>query len=131
MINANTPKIYDLEKRTMEFAKRVRLFVRQLDRRLNFFSDIDQLVRASGSVGANYIEANDAISPKDFIHRIKISRKESKESWFWLCLIVTPPSDPIELEKIALSKESLELMNIFGSIIRKCEKYSLPKQSLQ
>ena len=73
-------KHYDLEERTELFAKRVRDFVRALPKDLTNLEYFRQLIRASGSVGANYIEANEALSKKDFLMRIKISRKESKES---------------------------------------------------
>ena len=73
-------KRYDLEERTLQFAKDVRAFVKSLPRTIANEQDIRQLVRASGSVGANYIEANEPLSKKDFVMRIKISRKEAKES---------------------------------------------------
>src|SRR3989344_7033958 len=81
--NQNT-KQYDLEDRTLNFAKRVREFVKKLPKTTANFEDINQLIRSSGSVGANYIEANESFSKKDFILRIKISRKEAKESRYWL-----------------------------------------------
>jgi four helix bundle protein len=77
---------YDLEERTHIFAKRVRAFYKLLPRTDGNVSDGRQLIRSSGSVGANYIQANEAISKKDFLHRIKISRKEAKESRWWLRL---------------------------------------------
>src|ERR1051326_680960 len=87
MGDGENPKCYDLEDRTLEFAKRVRTFVKQLPRTLSNTEDVKQLIRASGSVGANYIEANEALSKKDFLMRIKISRKEAKESRFFLRLV--------------------------------------------
>lgn len=83
-------KTYDLEERTYLFAKRVREFVRKLPKDIANIEDSKQLVNASGSVGANYIEANESLSKKDFIMRIKISRKEAKESRYWLRLIHAP-----------------------------------------
>jgi four helix bundle protein len=83
--------------------------------------DIKQLVKASGSVGANYIEANEALSKKDFVFRIKISRKEAKESRYWLRLVDTGDNPPAEKERECLIQESTELMKIFGAILRKCE----------
>ena len=71
---------YDLEDRTLNFAKEVRTFVKQLLKTMANIEDGKQLIKASGSVGSNYIEANEALSKKDFIMRIKISRKEAKES---------------------------------------------------
>lgn len=73
-------KKYDLEDRTLVFAKRVRRFVRSLKMDIPNYEDGKQLVRSSGSVGANYIEANDGLSKKDFLFRIKLSRKEAKET---------------------------------------------------
>ena len=80
MPESQSSKQYDLEERTLRFAKQVRDFVKRLKKTVSNVEDIKQLVRASGSVGANYIEANEALSKKDFIMRIKICRKEAKES---------------------------------------------------
>ena len=82
-------KKYDLEDRTLEFAKRVRKFVRNLPIDIPNREDGKQLVRSSGSIGANYLEAKDGLSKKDFLFRIKLSRKEAKESRYWLNLIET------------------------------------------
>ena len=81
--------------------------------------DARQLVRASGSVGANYIEANESLSKKDFVCRIKICRKEAKESRYWLRLVDV--TDPTSAERDKLVQEAQELMNIFGAIVRKSE----------
>ena len=80
--------------------------------------DGKQLVKASGSVGANYIEANESLSKKDFIMRIKICRKEAKESRYWLRLIDTQDDLQLNNELKDLVQEATELMNIFGSILR-------------
>lgn len=69
--NSNKP-IYDLEERTFQFEKNIRIWVKSLSRTISNIEDIKQLVRASGSVGANYIEANESLSKKDFVFRIKI-----------------------------------------------------------
>jgi four helix bundle protein len=117
-----TPKkTYDLEDRTLLFAKTVRAFVKRLPRTICNIEDVKQLVKSSGSVGANYIEANEAMSKKDFRLRIKISRKESKESRYWLRLIETGNEARLEDERQKLIQESTELMNIFGAILRKTE----------
>jgi four helix bundle protein len=116
-----TAKVYDLEERTFQFALRVRKFVRRLPRTISNREDVAQLVRASGSVGANYIEANEALGKKDFLMRIKISRKESKESRFFLRLVDTGNTAELECERDKLIQESTELMNIFGSILRKSQ----------
>ena len=113
----NSKQKYDLEERTLRFAKRVRRYVRNLPKTSNNIEDGKQLIRSSGSIGANYIEANEAISKKDFRLRIKIARKEAKESRFWLKL--TEPTQAWNREKEDLIKESTELMKIFGSILEK------------
>jgi len=114
-------KTYDLEERSFEFAKRVRSFVRLLLKTMPNVEDARQLVRSSGSVGSNYIEANDSLSKKDFVMRVKICRKEAKESRYWLRLLDTSNTPEATGEQQALIQEATELMNIFGAIIRKSE----------
>ena len=121
MTKIQNTKQYDLEERTFEFAKRVRNFIKKLAKTISNIEDAKQLARASGSIGANYIEANEALSKKDFVMRIKISRKESKESRMWLGLCDVGESQETKKQQADLIKESTELMNIFGSIIRKSE----------
>ena len=110
---------YDLEQRTFQFAKMTREFVRKLPKSTGNIEDGKQVVRSSGSIGANYIEANEALSRKDFLMRIKISRKEAKESRYWLRLIDTNDNEALDKKRNDLIKESTELMNIFGAIINK------------
>ena len=110
-------KYYDLEKRTLEFARRVNKYVNELPKTTSNMENGKQLVRSAGSVGANYIEANEAISKKDFALRIKIAKKEAKETRFWLEL--AEPADRMRQEKDSLIKETTELMKIFGSILEK------------
>jgi four helix bundle protein len=121
MAEIKESKKYDLEERTFQFALKVRAFVKKLPKTLANIEDSRQLVDASGSVGANYIEANEAISKKDFIFRIKICRKEAKESRYWLKLVDTNNDSALEREREELIQEATELMNIFGSILRKSE----------
>jgi four helix bundle protein len=116
--NTNT-KIYDLEDRTLKFAKDNRQFVKKLPKTISNIEDGKQLIKASGSVGANYIEANESLSKKDFIMRIKICRKEAKESRYWLRLVEIYDDKELERSRDDLVKESTELMNIFGSILNK------------
>ena len=116
--NTNS-KHYDLEDRTLEFSKRVRKFVKKLPKTIANQEDGRQLIKASGSVGANYIEANESLSKKDFRMRVKISRKEVKESRYWLRLVDTFDDEELEIERTYLIQESTELMNIFGSILQK------------
>lgn len=120
MINDKNPKQYDLEDRTKTFAFKVRLFVKNLITTIGNIEDGKQLVRSSGSVGANYIEANEALSKKDFIMRVKICRKEAKESKYWLEL-VDIQDVKLEEERQKLIQEATELMMIFSSIMRKSE----------
>ena len=114
-------KQYDLESRTMQFAKDVRLFVKKITKTVGNIEDGKQLMRSSGSIGANYIEANEALSKKDFLMRIKISRKEAKESKYWLELIDLNNNAIMENERRSLIQETTELMMIFSSIMRKSD----------
>ena len=111
-------KRYDLEDRTFAYAKRVIAFIRNLPKTIANVEVMKQLVKASGSVGANYIEANEAVSRNDFKYRIKICRKESKESRYWLRLPELRDAEQEE-ERQALVQEATELMKIFGSILQK------------
>ena len=108
-----------MEERTFEFARGVRLFVRTIPRTVSNREDVKQLIRASGSVGANYIEANETLGKKDFAMRIKIARKEAKECRYWLRLIDTGGTHEIDKARDALVQESVELMNILAAILRK------------
>jgi four helix bundle protein len=121
MTKNKNSKTYDLEDRTLAFAKKVRALVKKLPKTLSNIEDGKQLVKASGSVGANYIEANEALSKKDFVMRIKICRKEAKESRYWLRLIDTHHEREQESDRKGLIKETTELMNIFGSILQKSQ----------
>lgn len=113
------PGKYDLEERTFEFARRCRAFIKAAPFTISNKNDLYQLGKASGSVGANYIEANDAFSRKDYFFRVKVCRKEAKESRFWLRLIDLADDEALEVERSFLIQESTELMKIFGAIIRK------------
>ena len=119
MTEIQNTKQYDLEKRTLEFAKQARMFIKKLPRNITNLEDVKQLVRSSGSTGANYIEANESLSKKDFLMRIKICRKEAKESIFWLRLVDINHNQELEKERTLLIQEATELMKIFGSIIEK------------
>ena len=110
---------YDLEDRTYEFARRVRAFVKQLPRTICNVEDVRQVVRSSGSVGANYIEANESLSKRDFRMRLRIARKESKETRYWLRLVDTLSNPELDGERDALVQESTELMLIFSAILQK------------
>lgn len=107
-------KEFDLEKRTLLFAQNIRSYVKKLPKTLSSIEDTKQLVRSSGSVGANYIEANESLSKKDFLMRIKICRKEAKESIYWLTLL-----EDQSVENGNLIKEATELLKIFSAIVSK------------
>jgi four helix bundle protein len=109
----------DLEDRTFEFAQAVRGFVKQLPRTLANIEDVRQLVRASGSVAANWIEADEALSKKDFLMRAKICRKEAKESRLFLRLLDIGLTQRSIAVRDALITEARELTLIFSSIISK------------
>ena len=120
MTNGENPKHYDLEERTLEFAKNSRVFVRRLPRTISNIEDVKQFVRASGSIGANYIEANEAIGKKDLVMKVKICRREAKESGYWLRLMDIDGKQ--QAQQSRLLGEALELLKIFGAIIRKSEE---------
>lgn len=115
-------KHYDLEERTFNFARKVRDLVKKISK--GTMPNIEygkQLIRSSSSIGANYIEANESLSKKDFSMRIKICRKESKESIFWLKLLEVQNAAE-EKERKFLIGEATELMKIFGSIVAKTKQ---------
>jgi four helix bundle protein len=120
MKNNDNQKPYDLEDRTFNFAKASRRFVKALPRTIANIEDVKQFVRASGSIGANYIEANEAIGKKDFVMKVNICRREAKESGYWLRLLDT--GEKLEVQRDNLIGEATELMKIFGAIIRKSEE---------
>jgi four helix bundle protein len=107
-----------LEDRTYRFALRVRRFLKLLPRSLIAEVDGRQLVRSSGSVGANYIEANESVGDRDFLYRIKLCKKEAKESRYWLQLLLLEEAAPLALERAALAAEADELTRIFAAIHR-------------
>jgi four helix bundle protein len=113
-----TGRGFDLEERTLAFAKRVIHLCKSVGQHTINRELISQLIRASGSIGANYREANDALSKKDFVHRIKITRREAKEAHYWLQLFeaANPEADG---EIQALSREAVELKKIFSAIADK------------
>lgn len=108
-----------LEERCHEFGKRVRKFCRKLKMDVGNIEDAKQLVRASGSVGANYIEANENVGEGDLKYRIKISRKESKECMHFLGLIEVFENKEMETEKAILVDEAGQLRKIFSAMLIK------------
>ena len=112
--NKDHKKYYDLEERTYQFAKKAAFYCKKLSQTLSNIEYSKQLVKASGSVGANYIEANESLSKKDFIFRTKICCKESA---YWLRLIMDTNSEIFRDEGSFLRNEAIELKKIFSSII--------------
>ncbi|WP_396602960.1 four helix bundle protein [Algibacter sp. R77976] len=111
-------KVYDLEERTYLFAKNIRLLIQKLPTTISNIEDGKQLVRSSGSVAANYIEANEKLGVKDFKFRLKIARKEAKESLLWIKLL-NDLNPKFEDDLKTLSKEAEELRKILSAIINK------------
>jgi four helix bundle protein len=112
-------KTYDLEERTYLFALNVRLFIKKIPKTIANIEDGKQVIRSSGSVGANYIEANEKVGEKDLRFRLKIARKEAKETIYWLRLILNSNEKIDKEENELLIKEALELRNILSAIINK------------
>ena len=119
MSEDNSKKVYDLEERCFQFAKSVAFFCKKLPMDIVNREYIKQLVRSSSSIGANYIEANECLGEKDFIMRLRISRKEAKETSFWLRLITETNVETFKEEGLRFYNESIELKKIFSSIITK------------
>lgn len=117
-VNESENGKYDLEDRTLAFARKTREFIGSIIKNILNQEDIKQLLRSSGSVGANYIEANEAVSYKDFLLRIKICRKEAKESRYWLRVLSLGGDFNLEQTRNELIQEALELTLIFGKIVQ-------------
>src|SRR6266404_8166290 len=113
MLTSGTAKSYDLEERTFRFASASRAFVKKLRRTIANIEDAKQFIRASGSIGANYIEANESIGKKDFAMKVKTCRREAKESGYWLRLLDC--DGQLEPARAKLLAEAQELMKIFGA----------------
>ena len=125
--NYKQKKHYDLEERTYEFARKCRDFVKSLPRTIPNIEYGKQLVRSSGSQAANYIEANESLSKLDFRHRIKICRKEAKESRLWLRLCTLDAT--LEKEQQELIQEARELTMIFSAILEKSQILIIKSQA--
>ncbi|RYD30735.1 MAG: four helix bundle protein [Verrucomicrobiaceae bacterium] len=114
---------YDLEERTFQFALAIRRCIAGRKWNREQWTDIDQLLRSSGSVAANYVEANNALSKPDFLLRIRISKKEASESRLWLRLLGETSSDEALKQTLRqLYKESDELSRILATILRNSQK---------
>jgi four helix bundle protein len=112
---------FNLEERTFLFAKSVRSYCKKVTHNIINIQDIKQVVRSSGSVSANYIEANESLSKADFIYRIKVCRKEAKETKLWLNLIDINDKPELLSVKSILTDEANQLMLIFNAIIKKMQ----------
>lgn len=122
MEKTQNPKQYDLEERTLVFSKRIIQMAKSLPKNTVNFKLIDQCVRSGTSVGANYREANETETKKDFVFRIRISRKEAKETLYWLELIIEAnPEFKTKIEPIM--RETEELVKIFAAIAIKCKQF--------
>ena len=111
-------KYYDLEDRTLEYGKRIIKLCKALNKDLINRNLANQLIRSGTSMGANYREANETETKKDFQFRIRICRKEGKETMYWLKLIMEAnPEISKRLED--LLKETNELVKIFAAILEK------------
>jgi len=118
MTEGPSNKVYDLEERTAKFGETVIRFARTIKRDPINTPLLNQVVRSATSIGANYLEADDAESKKDFRHKIALCRKESKETKHWLRMIAA--ADPKQRDTVKpLWQEAKELNLIFGAILRK------------
>lgn len=111
-------KPYNLEERTLEFSKQIIQLCKKLPKNTINFKMIDQLIRSATSIGANYREANETDTKKDFKNRIRIAKKEAKETIYWLQLLIET-NQYLKNEISIILNESEELMKILGSIYEK------------
>ena len=112
-------KPYDLAERTFLFAKEVALFCKRVLHNVLNDEYVRQLVRSSGSVGANYIEANESLGKKDFLMKIKTCRREARESAYWIRLLEETNAPGLNSSAEELMAEASELKKIFSSIAEK------------
>ena len=112
---------YDLEERTARFEKEVIEFTKRISVSVITRPLITQLVRSATSIGANYCEADDAESKRDFIHKIAICKKEARETKHWLKMVYVAEPELLN-PAMDLWSEARQLNLIFNSIIRSCKK---------
>ena len=115
--DAESTKVFDLEDRTARFGESAIALARKIRKDAVTRPLISQLIRSTTSVGANYCEANDSESRKDFRHKVALCRKESREGKHWLRMIVAAAPD-VRAEARGLWQEAKELNLIFGAILR-------------
>lgn len=110
---------YDLEERAYQFALGIRRCIGGTKWTREQWMDVDQVLRSSGSVAANYIEANNAVSKPDFIFRIRVSKKEASESRLWLRLLAeTAQAESVKQSLRDFHQEADELARILATILR-------------
>ena len=109
----------ELEDRFYEFARRTRDFCKSLKWDLVNTEYRRQLIKASGSVAANYVEASDDLGKADEKMKIKLARREAKESKGWLRLVFTYDDQKLEEERIFLLDEAEQIKKILSTIINK------------
>jgi four helix bundle protein len=112
----------DLVDRTRVYAREVRKLLNRLPTVISNYEDARQVARSSGSVAANYLEAQEALSRKDFFFRIKVCRKEARETELWLDLLETQQVAELDEERSRLQREAEELVRIFSAIAKKADQ---------
>jgi four helix bundle protein len=116
-----TKNKYDLEERTAKFSEEIIKFAKKIPENSITKPLISQLVRSETSIGANYCEANDAESKKDFQHKIGISKKEARETMHWLRIMAAAAPELREGAR-ELWQEAKELNLIFNASIHSSKK---------
>ena len=112
-------KQFDLEERTARYAEHVAVFCNKLPKTLSNIEHCKQIIRSSGSVASNYIEANESLSKKDLVYRLKICRKEAKESALWARIMKKTNTEDALHQLEIFYNEAIELKKIFSVIITK------------
>ena len=111
--------VFDLEKRSIAFALNVRDFLNIVHKTPANKIYTSQLLRSSSSIGANYIEANDSLGRKDFVSKVKTSRREARETCYWLQLLALQKVQQLEQKQKLLIDEATQLVRILSAIIQK------------
>lgn len=109
----------DLADRTERLARDVRRFVRAVPRSISNAEDVRQVVRSSGSVAANHIEADNSLGDQDRLMRFRICRKEARETGLWLRLINPGDNEALKAEQVRLNGETVQLVKIYSTIINR------------
>jgi len=112
---------YDLEERTAKFGENIIVFVKNIKKTVVVLPLIQQLVRSATSIGANYYEANQASSKKDFVSKVYISKKEANETKYWLRML-SKADDKVQETCLKYLKEVQEFILIFSKIINSAKK---------